>query len=559
MSRSENSRRIGAIIELARKSRLEFAAQVILMVGAGTVAWITTGLSFIPLWIALHFGLIAIERRVALRLRDSSSPWALAGVLFAHLLVGIGYAAMPVYLWLHGGGIYEFVGMVLLLGSIMNVFLVRAQVWYLALCFVIPDALAILVIAIDLARETASPAEQLTILTVAAAIIAYLGVAVLQSARAYQRHNALREQLAQARKMEAIGNLAGGMAHDFNNILNVIGGTLELVQAEDDLPSAKALTRRASEAVERGSALIRQVLSFARKSPLAPRSVDPARVLEVVERMAGRMICERIVIEVTREPDLPAIRVDEGALVTALLNLVLNARDAIEDGGRIVIKAAVERSGARGTRRRVVFSVRDDGRGIAPDLIGRVSEPFFTTKPKGEGTGLGLSSVAGFAAQSGGVMLIDSDEGRGTEVKICLPLDPAPQPISTVSRPVTKEPGRRSVLVVEDQRELLELLLLYFERTGHEVHGAASGDAALTLFEQGLRPEIVISDVVMPGQVQGRELAALLRGRFPAMKIVLMSGFDESAFRGAPLPEGVVQLAKPVRLADLAALIERLP
>ena len=561
MQKTRRHRQISEILEVARRTRLEFVAQVALMSLAGVIAWMATGLTFIPLWIGLHFGLIAAERRITRRLRNSTSPLALPTVLAAHLAVGSAFAAMPVYLWLQPHESYHFAGMVLLLGTILNIFLVRAQLWYLALCFVLPDALAIALIAHAIAQQTATPAEAVAVGTVAAAILVYLGVAVVQAARAHRRHLETREQLIQAQKMEALGNLAGGMAHDFNNILNVITGTLDLARDERDPDRLAAGLNRANEAADRGAALIRQVLSFARKSHLEPRRVDPPGVLAEVETMARRLIPERIAIETTVEPGLPPVRVDEGALVTALLNLVLNARDAIAGPGRIVLDCARDPGTRPGQRGRVVFSVRDNGRGIARDILGRVTEPFFTTKPVGEGTGLGLSMVAGFAAQSGGALQIDSREGAGTEVRILLPLadrtapaNPAPPPHSAPA----PAPRPRCVLVVEDQRELLELLQIFLRRSGHEVHAASSGDAALALIEDGLTPDILISDVVMPGQLQGRDLAALVRDRFPQAQIVLMSGFEEGSFgtSGGGEPD-MLFLAKPVRLADLAAVIAR--
>lgn len=560
MPKAQRNQKIWDILEVARRGRMEFVAQVVLMTFAGAVAWVTTGVHFIPLWVAAHFGLITVERKLTRRLRNSDSPFALPCVLMAHLAIGAVFAAMPVYLWLQEDEAFHFTGMVLLVGSILNVFLARAQLWYLALCFVLPDAVAIALIAAQIARLAPNLAQAITVWVVAAAILLYLGVALLQAARAHRRHLVTREQLVQSQKMEALGNLAGGMAHDFNNILNVITGTLDLARAERDPARIAAQLDHANAAADRGAALIRQVLSFARKSHLEPRRVDPPAVIAEVETMARRLIPERIAIETAVDPDVPAVRVDEGTLVTALLNLVLNARDAIEGRGRIVLSCTFAPATPPGRRGKVLFSVRDDGHGIAREMIGRVTEPFFTTKPVGEGTGLGLSMVAGFAAQSGGALQIDSHEGAGTEVRILLPLDegsaPA-KPPAPVTRPAPAPVAKpRCVLVVEDQRELLELLQIFLRRSGHEVHAASSGDAALALIEDGVSPDILISDVVMPGQMQGRDLATLVRDRFPQAQIVLMSGFEEGSF-GSPACKDadVLFLAKPVRLADLAVAL----
>jgi len=559
MPQRENNRKIRDIIQMVEQTRAEFVAQISLMFAAGGVAWLATGLNFIPLWLVTHYGTVALERAITWRLRDSDRRFDLLVVLVMHLLIAMTYAAMPVYLWFLGKDIYQFAAMVLLVGSTLNVFLVRSQLWYLAICFVGPNAVAVALIAGSVARNSESWAHGVAILCIGAALIAYFVVAVMQAHAGHRQHLQTREKLAQAQKMEALGNLAGGMAHDFNNILNVITGTIELVRSENDLAQVKGQLGHVEEAANRGAALIRQVLSFARKSHLEPDHVDPGRILDEVQAMTQRLISERVEFSFVCDRALPRIRVDAAALVTALLNLVLNARDAIQGPGWITLRCRLQMPTGNQVRPQVVYSVQDNGGGIPADIIDKVTDPFFTTKRKGEGTGLGLSMVAGFAAQSGGALRIKSEVGKGTLVEISLPVDDgvgaeaAPTPEVLLVKPVA-----HSILVVEDQRELLNLFLMFLKRAGHDVHGAGSGDEALTLLEGGLVPQIVISDVVMPGLVQGRELAQIVRKRLPKTRMVLMSGFDESEFGTGPhLADEVVHLEKPIRLADLLALIQR--
>jgi len=562
------NQRIREILEVAQMTRFEFRAQVILLVGTSTIAFLATGLRFIPLWIVVHYAFVALERWVTWQFRESDSRAALALIIVLNLCIGITFAAMPVYLWHQDVEPYQFAGMVLLVGSTLNTFLVRSQLWFQAICFVGPNSLAIALIAFDIARNAPNRAESLTVSVVAAAIITYLAIAILQGMKAHRRFIDTRDRLVQSQKMEALGNLAGGMAHDFNNILNVIMATLDLAQEENDVTSIRRSLDQARASAERGTSLIRQVLSFARKSRLESNRIDPRAVMETVESMSRRLVPDRIGLSFAIAPGVRAIRTDEGALVSAILNLVLNARDAIEGQGNINVTCFTsagpgpDSEDAASPVEHVAFRVRDSGRGIPPDLIGRVTDPFFTTKRNREGTGLGLSMVAGFAAQSGGDLRIESEPGMGTSVTILLPVDDRPAEAAEPApfRPQVAPPANgRSVLVVEDQNDLRELVVRYLNRIGHKVVGAANGDEAIDLLDGGLKPDIVLSDIVMPGNVQGRELAQIVRQRLPGTAIVLMSGFDHQEFGDGVAESSEFEfLPKPVRLADLGQVVERL-
>ena len=570
MSTRVTNRRIREILEVAQLTRFEFKAQIILLVGTSAIAFLATRLWFIPIWVVLHYFFVALERMVTRHFRESDSQAALALIIALNLCVGMTFAAMPVYLWHQNQDMYQFAGMVLLVGSTLNTFLVRSQLWFQAVCFVGPNSLAIILIAVDIARKAPTNAGAITVLVIAVAIVTYLGIAVVQGTQAHRRFVDTRDRLMQSQKMEALGNLAGGMAHDFNNILNVIMATLELAQEETDIVSIRRSLEQARRSADRGSSLIRQVLSFARKSRLEANRLDPRAVMETVESMSRRLIPERIGLSFAVSPEVRAIRTDEGALVSAILNLVLNARDAIEGKGEIGVTCFEATGPEAGSRDgvseagsgHIAFRIRDSGRGIPAEMISRVTDPFFTTKRNGEGTGLGLSMVAGFAAQSGGDLRIDSTPGKGTSVTILLPVDDRPPPdvepppVAALAAPRL---NGRSVLVVEDQHDLRELVVRYLTRIGHDVLGAASGDEAQALLDRGLTPDVVLSDIVMPGSIQGRELARLVRERLPGTAVVLMSGFDHQEFG-----EGVTDssefefLPKPVRLADLGSVIERL-
>jgi signal transduction histidine kinase len=356
--------------------------------------------------------------------------------------------------------------------------------------------------------------------------------------------NALR----QSQKMESIGQLTGGIAHDFNNMLTVVSGNLELLAGK--LQGQKRLLRlveSAAAAAERGERLTAQLLAFSRRQQLDPRPLDLNEVIAEMEDLLDRTVGDRVTLALMLAPDLHPAMVDRNQLEAALLNLVLNARAATAETGRIEVRTA----NARGEL--VELSVADSGHGMSEEVRLRAFEPFFTTKERGKGTGLGLSMVYGFAQQSGGEVHIESAEGVGTVVRLLLPMAaeaarPAEEPV-----PVAARGHGETVLCVEDQEDVLDFAAATLEGLGYRVVKAGNADAALAVLERrdaGI--DLVFTDVMMPGSLDGTELARRIRTRWPSLPVLLTSGYAERQVIGeARFPF----LRKPYRAATLAIAV----
>lgn len=370
-----------------------------------------------------------------------------------------------------------------------------------------------------------------------------------------------REQLFQAQKLEAIGNLTGGIAHDFNNLLTVIRGSIELAERHAaGNERLKKLLGAVQGAAGRAAELTHQLLAFSRRQPLRPEVIEIARQLQETAAFLDRSLRGDIGIEVHAPDDLWPVNVDPRQLELALLNVGLNARDAMPDGGTIRIAAsnamlAGEHHGLRGNFVRVEMA--DEGLGIPKDLLAKVVEPFFTTKDIGKGSGLGLSQAFGFAQQSGGTLLIDSEVGRGTTVVFYLPARPdlaVGKGAETTAKLVPL--ARGSILIVEDDAAVAEMAMEALESSGYAPTLANSGREALARLEQDSSFDLVFSDIIMPGRMNGVELAQEIRARFPQLPVLLATGYADAAIsdeaRRFPL------IIKPYQIDDLTARISGL-
>ncbi|WP_373861881.1 response regulator [Cupriavidus alkaliphilus] len=366
--------------------------------------------------------------------------------------------------------------------------------------------------------------------------------------------------LRTAQKMEAIGNLTGGVAHDFNNLLQVIGGNLQLLArdlAGDD--RAEPRLRNALAGVARGAKLASQLLAFGRRQPLAPRVVNLGRLVRTLDDMLRRALGDGIEIETVVAPDQGNTLVDPFQVENALLNLAINARDAMHGHGRLTIAArnalpgeATDDAAAASTQY-VLLSVTDTGVGMPPEVQERVFEPFFTTKPEGQGTGLGLSMVYGFIRQSDGHVKICSEPGRGTTVTLFLPRvrqDEDPD-IELDAGPVRG--GSETVLVVEDDEDVRATVVEMLASLGYHVLRARDAHSALAIVERGVPVDLLFSDVVMPGPLRSTELARRLRQRLPDAGVLFTSGYADSAIvHDGRLDAGIELLSKPYTHEALA-------
>ena len=379
---------------------------------------------------------------------------------------------------------------------------------------------------------------------------------------------ATQAQLRQAQKMELIGQLTGGVAHDFNNLLGIIRLNLELIRerlAED--PDGEAMADMALAAAIRGAGLTHQLLAYARQQPLEPKIVDIPALLSGMKDLLARTIGENIEISMDIPARLWPSRIDPHQLENAILNLAVNARDAMPNGGKLIIQCNnkvfdqvyAEHNFELMPGEYVTISVTDTGSGIPRDIIDRVLDPFFTTKPVGKGSGLGLSMVHGFAMQSGGHLKIYSEPGHGTTVNLHLPRALArPDEQEAASQqeepPATK--GAESVLVIEDDPDLRGLTMKILTGLGYHTIVAADGPAAREILEGQDRIDLLLTDVVLPNGAQGPELAEQARIRRAKLKVVYMSGYPRDAvFRTGLVNNRMPLLTKPFSRAELAKIV----
>ncbi|WP_265921750.1 response regulator [Cupriavidus nantongensis] len=384
-----------------------------------------------------------------------------------------------------------------------------------------------------------------------------------REAQAALRH--ADEALRTAQKMEAIGNLTGGVAHDFNNLLQVIGGNLQLLArdlAGDDRAGPRLHSALAG--VARGAKLASQLLAFGRRQPLAPRVVNLGRLVRTLDDMLRRALGDGIEIETMVAPDLWNTLVDPFQVENALLNLAINARDAMHGHGRLTLAARNARPGEATSEayneaapaapmQYVLLSVTDTGVGMPPEVQERVFEPFFTTKPEGQGTGLGLSMVYGFIRQSDGHVKISSEPGRGTTVTLFLPrvLEDEDPDIELDAGPARG--GSETVLVVEDDEDVRATVVEMLASLGYHVLRARDAHSALAIVERGVPVDLLFSDVVMPGQLRSTELARRLRERLPDVGVLFTSGYADSVIvHDGRLDAGIELLSKPYTHEALA-------
>jgi signal transduction histidine kinase len=375
-----------------------------------------------------------------------------------------------------------------------------------------------------------------------------------------------QQQLAQAQKMEAVGQLTGGIAHDFNNILTVISGTIEiLADAIAHDPELAEFARMIDDAARRGAELTQHLLAFARKQPLLPRATDTNELVIGTARLLRPTLGEHIEIQSMLEEDAWPALVDPGQLTTALVNLAVNARDAMPNGGKLTLEtgnvyldeayAEAHREVSPGAY--AMVAVSDNGTGIPIAIRDKVFDPFFTTKEVGKGTGLGLSMVYGFVKQSGGHIKMYCEDGHGTCIKIYLPRA-AGREVESIDMAMVApvQGGTETILVVEDDPMVRHYVITQLVGLGYRAIPAANADEALVLIDQGTACDLLFTDVIMSGSKNGRELAEQVLLRRPDVKVLYTSGYSQSAIiHNGRLDAGVLLLAKPYRRSDLAQMV----
>ncbi len=414
-------------------------------------------------------------------------------------------------------------------------------------------------------REEGFSAEDMAIATAFAshaAIALENSRLLLESRRAYDELAETQGQLEQAQKMDAVGRLAGGVAHDFNNLLTVILGRTDILlhplKPEDPMRRGIELIQRTAG---RAADLTRQLLAFSRKQVLEPVVLDLSAVTTDMKDMLGRLIGEDIALLTTPTPGLGRVKADRGQIEQVIMNLAVNARDAMPQGGRLIVETAdidlddeyVRRHVGARPGPHVMLAVSDTGTGIPHEIQPQIFEPFFTTKEQGKGTGLGLATVYGIVKQSGGYIEVDTEPGQGTTFRIYLPrLDAEAAPVDRITRPAAAAGGTETILLVEDEEGVRELARDILRTSGYTVLEARNGPEALLLCERHQGPlDMLLTDVVMP-RMSGRELAERLAPLRPDLSVLYMSGYtDDAVIRHGVLGAGTAFLQKPFTPAAL--------
>lgn len=458
-------------------------------------------------------------------------------VLFARAAV---YNTLVVSIWAIHGDLFQMAALALLVAATINIFVHYAQYPRIIACVVAPIWLSFAAISGLLFVEYGVEARSIAGLLVFICLTPYFGLSLMQASKTLEYLEHTQSALIQSQKQEALGQFVSGIAHDFNNILAITLGNAELIK--DATPAGKdRLAQEVMKAAERGASLTTQLLAFSRRSSLSPDTHHIGDIFLDLKAMLNRVIPENIHMDFFVASDAPQVFADNHQLATALLNLAVNAKDAMPNGGTLRFRAMpykVKRSDVffdsaiMSEGDFVCIEATDTGSGITPSIQDEVFDPFFTTKPVGKGSGLGLSMVLGFAKQSGGAVHLTSQIGEGTTIRLYLPSSPWNTSKSGAPTPTTLSPisrGGGHVLLVENELTLRNVYAQQLQGAGYDVTFASNGDEAGTLLSKGLRPDILVTDLVMPGSIQGLDLARLARTNMENLPVVVMSGFPEVA------------------------------
>ena len=423
--------RVAAIFDDVRSTErllsIEFSIRLVLVCVAGACGWVLLGLTVLPIWVLAYYACVLLERHVVTLPVGRDPSRAFVRLWLVSFLLASVYAFLPVYVWFQDDLVWKFATGVLLTGAALNIFLLRARNWMLGLAYLIPMTAATFIIAASFFEGVWGGPQFWSMMVLCSCLAMYFGVCLWEADRANTELKRTRAQFLQAQKVEALGTLTSGVAHDFNNLLSVVQGNLELLQTYPDAPDRDDFLHAALlQASRRGAQLTRQLTSYGRKAEMKPKRLAPYDVLDGVKEIADRVLPANITLNLRPSFTNSEILTDETMLHSALLNLVINARDAMPEGGTLRIDvvdpvAPPEGLTPASSAGYLAFEVRDTGAGIPADVLTKVRDPFYSTKPKGQGSGLGLPMVCGFALQSGGDVTIDSTVGQGTTVRLILP------------------------------------------------------------------------------------------------------------------------------------------
>lgn len=524
--------RIGEIADSeALGSRLFLTHTGLIALGA-VGALVVMNQGFLAVLMFIYIGLFTLEKfgaGTALRYNRADALNWVRGLLFARALA---YNAIIIYVWTLEGSIYHMVAMALIVASTINIFVHNPSNIINMSCVVLPNWLAFAVISGLIYIQYGLSPEFLGSLLVIFCITPYFLISLMKLQGTLEELSTAKRDLMRSRRLDGMGKVAGGVSHDFNNILSVVSGSLQLLENTTDKLERQELFDVATKAIAHGASLNRQLIALGKKSPLLPRSITLTSAVQEFTKFAERVLPENIKISITQfDPQLKVL-VDPGMLQSAMLNIALNAKAAMPDGGKIKIgvrlAAASEigdftKSNRKNGGEYAILSMEDTGTGMSPELREQAFEPFFTTREVGGGSGLGLPMVKGFVEQSNGALKLTSRLGFGTCVEMFLPITTRPlqmvadQDNETLTSSELPEFKPR-ILVVEDNPQLLQIISLKLIKDGFEVVACASGDQAVQVLDSELPFDAVLSDVVMPGEVQGGDLLGAVKAYDPDIR-----------------------------------------
>lgn len=550
-------------------SWLFFAHLGLLFIGAVLAAGLFDNLHF-AIAFSIYATLITIEKYVAsVATLDSDADKypVVVGLLLARALT---YNAMVYLVWITPGDLFKFAALALLVAATINIMVFHATYRVLMICVVGPIWLGFSSIALNIAFAAGWGPQAIGAVATVFCITPYFLLSLAKAHTRWNQFEQTKSALSRAQRLEAMGKVAGGVSHDFNNILSVVSGSLQLLEEEDDPAERKRLLNLAHRSVANGAALNKQLLALGKKSTLMPEAVNLRDALDECQALASAFLHESVSVEIIPTHPAPWVFVDPHILQTALLNLVLNAKNAMPKGGKLTIGCGpatdIALADAELSSNGGYFAVviTDNGLGMPPEVLAQVFDPFFTTGEVGGGTGLGLPMVKGFAEQSKGGVLISSKEGHGTTVTVILPRIEAPAHAPAPPAPAmapTKAPLRGAkVLVVEDNVPLLKIIARHLQSHGMQVLTCENGDSAARLFDSDHDISLVLSDMVMPGRIQGADLLNHIRAANRTTPVVLMSGYAHA--RGTlddnPIAQADLFMDKPLNLKVLSSEILRL-
>ena len=540
---------------------LEFILRLVLILICATAGYILLDLTIVIPWFFAYYSLITLEKTLLYKYPNGDSAEFFILLLVVSFVNASVFVSLPVYFWYAHPDIYKFGSLAMIVGATLNIFVVRARVWQILMAYLMPIAAGFIIMSFSYYLEEGFSNGFIAALILGTCVAVYLTLAGWEAYSTHQQHEQTTARLHQAQKMEAIGNLTGGIAHDFNNLLSVVMGNLDLLRNQTGhRAESELLIDRAIQAVQRSSKLTSQLLAFGRRSNLMPELLNIGDVLSGIRDLIQRVLPASIELHVDSGGNDLQIFADQNKLETALLNLAINSRDAMPDGGYLSISARkLEVDGfvptLNGSLEKgdyIEIRVEDSGEGIETGIQQQVFEPFFSTKPMEQGSGLGLSMVLGFVEQSGGALYLFSRPNAGTRIQLYLParLQESREILTPNNRQI-KSGKKYRILVVEDEAELLELLLNMLSSHGHTVRAASDATIALGIIDHGFTPDIVLTDVSMPGRDQGPQLAQKIADKLPQTRFIFMSGYFASVSTSEEIDAQGVILQKPFDMEEL--------